>query len=139
MSTPRWQTLSIKIWSTTVINENEERFFISESLHSTLTPEMLEDRPDDEAFALMIGEKSYGLQVYDESPSLVSMIFTCTSKMLSPVLQVDASDVKLKCGKDVITRDLSRYDVSWDIIKTGTSTYKVTLAFAKNQTGIING
>ena len=122
-----------------MINENEERFFISESLHSTLTPEMLEDKTDTGSFALMIGEKAYDLQAYDENASLVSMIFTCTSKMLSPVLQIETTDVKLRCGKDVITRDLSRYDVSWDIIKTGTSTYKVTLSFAKNQAGIING
>ena len=139
MSMPRWQTSSTRIWSTTVINENEERFFISESLHSTLTPEMLEAKPDTGSFALLVGDQAYDLQAYDENTSSVSMIFTCTSKTLSPVLQVESSSVKLRCGKDVITRDLSRYDVSWDIIKTGTSTYKVSLSFLKNQAGIING
>lgn len=123
-----------------MINENEERFFASESLQGSLTPEMLEGRNTSlNCFALIVGEDAYELHAYDESPAGLTMIFNCNTNMLAAILDIDTSNVNLRCGKKIITRDLLRYETSCDIIKVGTSNYKVTLSFEKPQTGIING
>ena len=122
-----------------MINQNEERFFASESLQGTLTPGLLEGRPSSSAFALITGDQEYELHSYDESPAGVTMIFNCNADMLSAILDTNITDINLRCGKHEITRDLSRYEISWDIIRIGSPNYKVTLSFSKNQAGIING
>ena len=123
-----------------MINENEERFFASESLVGTLTPELLEGtRSESSGFSLSIGDFIYSLKTYSETPERLTMIFNCSEEMLSPVLSQDASELALQCGKNTITRDLARYEASWDIIRIAPSNYKVTLSFEKNQAGIING
>ena len=134
MSMPKWLISSTKIWSITVINQNEERFFVSESLQDTLTPEILEERSSSSSnsFSLLVGDQAYELQAYDETPLGVTMIFNCSANMLSAILDTSAADINLRCGKSVITRDLSRYEISWDIIRIASSNYKVTLIFAKN-------
>ena len=123
-----------------MINENEERFFASESLTGALTPELLEgDRSDRNGFSLSLGDFIYSLKTYSETPATLSMVFSCSEDMLRPVLALGTSEITLQCGKNTITRDLARYEASWDIIRIAPSNYKVTLSFEKNQTGIING
>jgi len=139
MSMPKWLILSTETWSITVINQNEERFFASESLQGTLTPDLLEGRSTAGSFALIAGDQEYELHSYDEGPAGVTMIFNCSADMLPAILDTNVSGINLRCGKNEITRDLSRYEISWDIIRIGSSNYKVTLSFSKNQAGIING
>jgi hypothetical protein len=123
-----------------VINENEERFFASESLTGALTPELLEGtQPDRSGFSLSLGGFVYSLKTYSETPSRISMVFSCKEDMLLSALSLGTSELTLQCGKNTITRDLARYEASWDIIRIAPSSYKVTLSFEKNQTGIING
>lgn len=123
-----------------MINENEERFFASESLAGALTPELLEgSRPESSGFSLSLGNFTYSLKTYSETPTRLNMVFSCSEDMLRPVLAADPSAITLQCGKNTITRDLTRYEASWDIIRIASSNYKVTLSFEKNQAGIING
>ena len=123
-----------------MINENEERFLASESLQGVLTAQMLEEHSSATCeFCLMAGDISYDLNVYSESPDSLVMIFECDDEMLSPILSMNSTEISIKCAKNTITRDLSRHDPSWDIIRIAPSKFKVTLTFIKKHTGMING
>lgn len=123
-----------------MINEHEERFLASESLKGVLKPEMLEESSTIESeFCLSIEDADYDLNVYSESTDSLTMIFNCSDDMLSPLLSMSSNELTLKCAKNTITRDLSRHEPSWDIIRITPNEFKVTLTFLKKNAGLING
>ena len=123
-----------------MINENEERFLASESLKGILEPEMLEDAASSKGeFCLVVGNVEYQLNVYLESSDSLTLIFNCKDNMLSPLLSMPGDELVIKCAESTITRDLSRHDPSWDIIRITPNEFIVTLVFSRNNTGLING
>jgi len=123
-----------------MMNSNEERFFASESLAGILSPNLLEEpKTPTGNFSLIVKDENYSLQTYSENGSNISITFVCNDNMLFNILALDNKEISLQCGDNKLSRDLAGYETSWNIIKVDNETYEVSLAFTKNQTGLING
>ena len=128
------------MWNITVISENEERYFASESLTGILRPDLLEEKNSNpDSFVLLINDSTFDIYSMHESPKSIELVFNAKGSTLHDVLNLDPSQVKIKCSDHVVARDLSGYDVRSSIINIENNDYKVTLEFEKNQVGLING
>ena len=123
-----------------MINEQEDRFFASESLSGILTPELLEDKVNlKDRLLLSLGESDYEINSMSEDQNSIKFVFSAKGQELTSVLNLDASQVKIKCSNSAILKDLAGYDVRSSIVNTENGEYAVTLLFTKNQAGLING
>ena len=123
-----------------MINPEEERFFASESLQGVLTPDMLADKTEKKNdFYFLIGEESYEIESYSESPRSIGVVLLCEADNIGPILSIDQKEIKIKSGKSIIDRDVARYDLSWEIVRSDDSSCKAILNFTQNQVGVING
>tara|TARA_Y100000592_G_scaffold72198_1_gene112321 strand:- start:1075 stop:1446 length:372 start_codon:yes stop_codon:yes gene_type:complete len=123
-----------------VINPEEERFFASESLQGVLTPEMLVDKTKKKNnFCFLIGEESYEIESYSETPRSIVVVLLCEADSIGPILSIDQKEIKIKSGKSIIARDVARYDLSWEIVRSVDSNCKAILNFTQNHVGVING
>jgi len=123
-----------------VINDQEERYFVSESLKDTLRPEMLEETPKhSKSLSLFIGEKFHVLQSLQEDPASLVATFTCQDEDLGPVLEMAGENLKICAGNSHISRDLSGHELTWNIFRLDDAKCRVVLTFTKTEKRVING
>ncbi len=123
-----------------MINDQEDRFFASESLQGVLTPELLEGKRDDKfGLFLSLGESSYKVSRMSEDKNMLEFDFESSARDLEGVLNLEPTQVKIKCSNSDISKDLAGYEVRSSIVNTENGDYRVNLQFIKNQAGLING
>ena len=123
-----------------MINDQEERYFVSESLKDTLRPEMLEEpSKTSRSLSLCIGETFHVLQSLQEDPLTLVATFVCQDEDLGPVLEITGENLKICAGNSHISRDLSGHELTWNIFRLDDAKCRVVLTFTKTEKRVING
>ena len=121
-----------------MLNVNEERFMVSDSLKSTLGPESLMGQRLVKNFALNIDGCSHAIQHYRESKSGITIKFDCNAEHLENILAKQSDADCLVCSGEKVLRDLSGYQQGYEILNTDAGGFSVTMHFQEMRKGVLN-
>ncbi len=121
-----------------MLNVNEERFMVSDSLKSTLGPESLMGQPLVKNFALNIDGCNHAIQHYRESKSGITIKFNCSTEHLENILAKQSGADCLVCSGEKVLRDLSGYQQGYEILNTDAGGFSVTMHFQEMRKGVLN-
>jgi hypothetical protein len=122
-----------------LLNPNEERFMVSDSLKPTLGPESLMGQRLVKNFTIKIGEQKHAISQYRENESSITVKFTCNQEHLENVLSDEDSAPCRVCSGEKVLRDLIGYHAGYEILNTDVGDFSITMHFQKPRKGVLNG
>ena len=121
-----------------MLNVNEERFMVSDSLKSTLGPESLMGQRLVKNFVINIEDTSHAIHHYRENNSGITVKFTCNAEHLENIFAKQFDSGCLVCSGEKVLRDLSGYQAGCEILNTDAGDFSITMHFQEKRKGVLN-